>query len=265
MPAVIAMFLFSIASAQDIYPSAIIQIQKADLSMLKKYSTISGNYENEMPENFRNKNRGIADGSINNSLSNSISPAQKIPGICPPLVQTNFEGNPLTPFYLPPVGYYASECKIAISNGGKIVSVSNGWMNYYNENGTLEFSDSLYHFGNSLIDVHVMYDPKKDRFIFISQYGYANFVNVFQVLGVAVAFSKSNNPVNGWNFYFLPDTDFNDNSIGDYPQLGISDNEVFITDLRTNNGGNITHSSIVQIDKNAGYAGALLLIHRSIK
>jgi hypothetical protein len=64
-----------------------------------------------------------------------------------------------------------------------------------------------------------MYDPKKDRFIFISQYGYTNFSNAFQVLGVAVAFSKSNNPSAGWNYYFLPDTGFNDNAIGDYPLL----------------------------------------------
>ncbi len=260
IPAVIAMFLFSIAGAQDIHPSAIIQIKKADPDMMRKLSLQTLNkYENELTENFRRKNRETSGRSIsakNNSGENLISPLQKNPGICPPLVQTNFEGNPLTPFYLPPVGYYASECKIAISNAGKIVSISNGWIRYYNENGTLVFSDSLYHFGNSLIDVHVMYDPKKDRFVFISQYGYTNFVNAFRVFGVAVAFSKSNDPVNGWIFYFLPDAGFNDNAIGDYPQLGISDNEIFITDIRTNNGGNITHSSIVQIDKNAGYAGA---------
>ena len=184
IPAVAAMFLFSIAGAQDIYPSAVIQIKKADPEMMKKLSLqATSNHENEFVEEFRNKNRRLTNGLINNTLSDSIAPAQKKPGICPPFVQTSFEGNPLTPFYLPPVGYYASECKIAISNAGKIVSISNGWINYYNENGTLIFSDSLYHFGNSLIDVHVMYDPKKDRFVFISQYGYTNFVNVFQVVG----------------------------------------------------------------------------------
>ncbi len=254
---VIAMFLFSIAGAQDSHPSAIIQIKKADPDMMKKLSLQAfSNNENELNENFRRKNRRTIKRLLNNSPGNSISSAQKNPTICPPLVQTNFKGNPLTPFYLPPVGYYASECNIAISNAGKIVSISNGWMNYYNETGKLVFSDSLYHFGNCLMDVRVMYDPKKDRFVFISQYGYTNFVNAFQVIGIAIAFSKSNDPVNGWNFYFLTDAGFNDNSIGDYPQLGISDDEIFITDLRTNNAGNITHSSIVQIDKNAGYAGA---------
>ena len=123
IPAVIAMFLFSIAGAQDIQPSAIIQIQKSDPGMMKKSLQLSGEDENELTEENRGKNTVAANkflSSQNNSLSNSISPAQKSAAICPPLVQTNFEGNPLTPFYLPPVGYYASECNVAISNAGKI-------------------------------------------------------------------------------------------------------------------------------------------------
>ncbi len=238
-----------------IYPSAIFRLQKADQGIWDNLFAIPYIDENGFAENFRLKNLKATNGFLNNTLSNSHSPV--IPGsdICPPVIHTSFEGNPLTPFYLPPVGYYASEVSMAISNAGKIVSISNGWIRYYNQNGTLTFSDSLYHLGNSLIDVHVMYDPKKDRFVFGSQYGYTNFENAFQVLGVSVAFSKSNNPVDGWNFYFLPDTEFNDNAIGDYPQLGISDDEIFITDLRYNYGGNITHSAIVQMDKNAGYSG----------
>jgi hypothetical protein len=79
--------------------------------------------------------------------------AQKDFNSCPrpPKPGAGFEGNPETPFYLPPVGYYASESSIAISNSGKIVSISNGWLNYYNENGIQVFLDSLYHFGNSLL------------------------------------------------------------------------------------------------------------------
>ena len=38
IPAVIAMFLFSIVRAQDIHPSAIIQIKKADPDRMKKLS-----------------------------------------------------------------------------------------------------------------------------------------------------------------------------------------------------------------------------------
>jgi len=242
-----------------IHPSAIIEIKNTEPNMMKNlFSKLTVNGENELTESFRNNYPGIKNNLLsaqNNSLSDLISPALKSSTICPPVVQTNFEGNPLTPFYLPPVGYYASESSIAISNAGKIVSISNGWLNYYDENGTQVFSDSLYHFGNSLIDVHVMYDPKKDRFVFISSYGFTDFVGTFQVMGVAVAFSKTNDPMDGWNFYFLPDSLFKDNCSSDYPQLGMSDKEVFITQLRINKGGNINQSVIVQMDKNAGYSG----------
>jgi hypothetical protein len=242
-----------------IHPSAIIEIKKTEPNMMKNLlSKLTVNGENELTESFRNNYPGIKNNLLsaqNNSLSDLISPAQKSSTICPPVVQTNFEGNPLTPFYLPPVGYYTSESNIAISNAGKIVSISNGWLSYYNENGILTFSDSLYHFGNSLIDVHVMYDPKKDRFVFISSYGFTDFVGTFQVMGVVVAFSKTNDPMDGWNLYFLPDSLFKDNCSSDYPQLGLSNDEVFITELRLNKGGNINQSVIVQMDKNTGYAG----------
>jgi flagellar hook capping protein FlgD len=256
IPAVIAMFLYSIAGAQDIYPSAIIQIKKSDPDMMRKLPLPSfSNHENELAENFKNKTRDIQKG-IFPKTNNSISTAEKNSNICPPLVQAGFEGNPLTPFYHLPVGYYASECNVAISNAGKIISISNGWLRYYNENGTLAFSDSLYHFGSGLIDVRLLYDPKKDRFVFITLYGITDFNgSIFQVIGTAIAFSKTNDPVDGWNMYFLPDTIFGDSCSGDYPLLGISDDEIFITESRFNKGGNSNHTSVIQINKNDGYAG----------
>jgi hypothetical protein len=248
-------------------PSAVIELlNKGDGGTDNILKSGRENGYNKYHENFKNENNNPITRSVlikNNSITNPVSSSKKNTVVCPPLLQTNFEGNPLTPFYLPPVGYYASECNIAISNAGKIVSISNGWLNYYNENGTKVFSDSLYHFGNSLIDVHVMYDPKKDRFVLISMYGVTNFSTTFQGVGIVAGFSKTNDPIDGWNFYFLPDTIFDDNSSGDYPLLGISDDEIFITESRSNMGGNSTHSSIVQIDKNDGYAG-LAAIHSQI-
>ncbi len=173
----------------------------------------------------------------------------------PPKPVTGFEGNPETPFNLPPVGYYASESSIAISNAGKIVSISNGWIRYYDEKGKLLFSDSLYHFCSGLIDVRVQYDPKQDRFVFLSSYGVTDFVNIFAGEGVVLGFSKSNNPLDGWNFYYYPDSQIGDNATGDYPQLGISNDEVFFTELRLDEDGNVTSSAIIQVDKAAGYSG----------
>ena len=263
IPAIMAMFLFSTLRAQDIYPSAVIQIKKADPEMMKKLSVQTiGNHENGFMEEFRDKNGIIKNRVINKSLDNSVpatieTPAQKNPGICPPLVQAGFEGNPLTPFYHLPVGYYASECNIAISNAGKIVSISNSWIRYYDENGALLFSDGLQHFCSGLVDAHVVYDPKADRFVFIAGWGYAD-PDVFAGYGIVAAFSKTNNPTDGWNFYYLPESIFNDNREGDYPLLAISDNDIFITYNRYSKGDNLNRSAIVQADKRAGYAGATL-------
>jgi len=264
LPGILAMFLFSIASAQDIYPSAIIQIKKANPDMMKKLSLQAlSSHENELNENFRKNSRKTPGSSLsakNNSEVNSIAPAQKKPGICPPIVQTGFEGNPLTPLYLLPVGYGPSECDIAISNAGKIVSISIGWIRYYNENGSLVFSDSLYHFGNSIIDCHVLYDPKADRFVFISSYGYYNADPfILSTHGTLIGFSKSNDPMDGWNLYQLPFTDFHDNSEGDYPLLAISDTEIFITLDYYNAGDRYKHIEIIQINKGDGYAGSASL------
>jgi hypothetical protein len=213
MPAIIAMFLFSIASAQDIYPSAIIQIKKGDPDAMRKLPLqLFSMQENELAENFKNKKQNIQK-SILLKKDNSISSAEQNPGICPPLVQAGFEGNPLTPFYHLPVGYYASECSIAISNAGKIVSISNSWVRYYDEDGSLIFSDALQTFCAGLIDVHVVYDPKADRFVFIANWGYAD-PDVFLGYGIVVAFSKANDPIDGWNFYYLPESIFNDNRVG---------------------------------------------------
>ena len=245
-------------------PSAIIQIQKVDINNPMPFNAASRSIFDEETEKRDFKKRNIRKQntlSRNQQENESVLNVSKDKKPCPmsPLVVTGFEGNRLTPFYLPPVGYYASECNIAISNTGKVVSISNGWMYYFNENGTIVFSDSLYHFGNSLIDCHVVYDPKKDRFVFLSSYGFCNFVNVFQIYGNMIAFSKTNDPLDGWNNYFIPDSNFQDNSVGDYPLLAISDDEAFITSLYFNNGGVIKHAQVIQLDKNAGYAGATFI------
>lgn len=253
----------TITKAQTVTrPSAVFQIQKTDPGKLKtllKKFPLSKNFNTQERDPF------VKTGNLNsvteltnaNKEDNSI---QTNTSACvnPPLLLSGFEGNALTPFYLPPVGYYASESNIAISNAGRIVSISNGWIRYYNADGTLTFSDSLYHFCSCLIDVHVVYDPKSDRFVFIAEWGITDFASIFQGLGIVAAFSKTNDPINGWNFYYLSESIFNDNSVGDYPLLAISDNEIFITYSRSSKGGNLNHYAILQADKKAGYVGSAL-------
>src|SRR6185436_9578038 len=103
-------------------------------------------------------------------------------------------------------------------------------------NGTMTFSDTLSNFGQGTIDCRVLYDPKADRFIFSAMWGPYDHIHAssFHNLGTVIGFSKTNNPVNGWNLYQIPYTDFHDNSTfpygpnGDYPLIAISDSELFV-------------------------------------
>jgi hypothetical protein len=245
--------------ATTIQPSSVINVPKGDAKKIRsELIALLTDQQSLFVQGFKQKDPGSTSNllSWDNSSSNSIASVQNSSAVCPPVVHTNFEGNQLTPFYQPASGYFASECNIAISNAGKIVSISNSWINYYNENGSLLFSDSLYHFCSGLIDVRVTYDSKQDRFVFIAGYGITDFVTTFQGFGTVIAFSKTNDPVDGWNFYYIPYTDFSDHSSGDYPQLGISDDEAFVT-LIYNGNNSIKHIEILQFDKNAGYAGAV--------
>ena len=241
-------------------PSEVIQIKKAVADKLMPHE----NFPHRLIKEFKKENRhnirnNIKFNSANNNLSgNAITLTETKQCIMPPLLSTNFEGNPLTPYYLPPVGYYASECNIAISNAGKIVSISNGWINYYNESGKKTFSDSLQHFCSGLIDSRLLYDPKQDRFILVSSWGFSDYVSIFDGYGLVFAFSKTNDPIDGWNFYFIPESVYsnNDGTSGDYEQLGISDDELFITEIRQDKQGHPAYSLILQAEKNAGYTGA---------
>ncbi|HLK27546.1 MAG TPA: T9SS type A sorting domain-containing protein [Puia sp.] len=256
---ILGLLLFFLTNSNAQNSSLQTTIQKAEpgqiKSQLQKRIDQHNRFRNNM--HFRHSQSKQKENALSVPLNNNSANENKNNSkVCPPQLETNFAGNPLTPFYLPPIGYYASESSIAISNAGKIVSISNGWICYYDENGRLIFSDSLYHFCSGLIDVRVVYDPKKDRFVFVSSYGFTDFNAVFDSEGLVVAFSKSNNPMDGWNFYYYPDSEVGDNNSIDYPQLGISDNDVFVTEFRTDADGNIVNSIILQLDKHAGYSGA---------
>ena len=251
-----------------IQPSAVIQIPKVDMNALiyaqKKYSPRKNDFKEIDIRNQSDFKRERNFLSSVNAVAGEISSSQNKPTPpCPnlPVLGENFEGNALPFKHTAAFGDYfiQAESNIAISNGGKIVSISNGFIYCFNEGNTVPvFKDSLQNFCLGYFDPHVLYDAKKDRFIFcVNYYKVSNLYDPLNFkVGVEIAFSKSNDPMDGWNFYFYPDTAFDDNSVDDYPQLGMSDDEVFITEVAFDKSDHFTHSRIIQADKNAGYAGA---------
>jgi len=146
---------------------------------------------------------------------------------------------------------------IAIANNGNIITANNDGIEYYNGSGTFLYFDYWTDFFNdnnltaSFFDPKVIYDSGSDRFVLIVLHG--SNPNTSKVV---VCFSKTNNPMNGWWIYALTGNPLDNDCWLDYPGLGVSNNEIYIT-------GNLFRSNfnqavMYQIPKAAGYAGNAL-------
>ena len=164
-----------------------------------------------------------------------------------------FYGNPYD-------GGIPNDNGIAISNGGKIVSVTNSTIRGYDESGgAAEFAASLQGFSGgfngttSKYDPKATYDPSRDRFIVVFLSGFTHTTS-----DILVFFSTTNDPSDPWNMYSLDGNVGTSNVWTDFPQIGISNDELFITgNLFTNSG--VGQGSVVwQIGLNEGFAGSTL-------
>jgi PKD repeat protein len=170
-----------------------------------------------------------------------------------PVLGTNFLGNEI-PYGTPP------DNAMAISNGGRIVSSDNGTIEYYTEAGQyvlINESHSDFFNDNSLtgsiFDPRLIYDSQADRFIFVILHGSSSTTS--QVL---IAFSKTNNPSNGWWMYSVSRNPVNNNCWLDYPNIGVSNNELYISGNLFTDNDNYNQSVLYQISKSEGYAGQSL-------
>ena len=183
-----------------------------------------------------------------------------------PVIGKNFIGN------YDPTGC-PQDNTVAVSKGGKMVCIVNSVINYYDITaGTYSthtftktlnaFYNGLYGMGvNKLLcDPKVIYDPVADRFIMYAQTCVINDTATH----ILISFSKSNDPAGGWYVYkFSGNAKTMDKSIStstwsDYPKMGISTNELFVTvnefDLKPSFQG----VSIYELNKASGYSGSAL-------
>lgn len=168
-----------------------------------------------------------------------------------PEIGTNFEAN-WSIDGVPP------DNTMAISNGGFIVTANNDGVEYYNAQGDYLYFDFWADFFNdnslnaTIYDPKVIYDSGADRFVMVLLHG-SNAGNS----KVLVCFSKTNNPQNGWWVYTLTGNPLNNNCWFDYPALGVSNNEIYVTG-NLFQGNSFNQSILYQIDKNDGYGGQSL-------
>ena len=217
-----------------------------DLNWQSSLTKISGNESenDELAEKIKKeKNRIKEHAAIN-------TPAAKTT-LAAPALGTNFVG------LINGGGNTPLDNTVAISNSGVIVAFVNHKIGYYNTSGTLTYSADLYAFindatlVNNVCDPKVIYDNQADKFIFYAQTCDATSANSFVIIG----FSVSNDPTAGWNISEFTGNPLGDASWFDYPKIGISNDELFVTGNLFYEAGGFNESVIYQFNKAQGYAG----------
>lgn len=123
---------------------------------------------------------------------------------------------------------------------------------YPNESVTLRNAFGL---GNAnYFDPRVLYDNDLDRFVmvFLKNNESANSK-------IMIGFSKTNNPIDGWNVYELPGNPLNNNRWTDFPSIALTDSSLYFTgnliipDVTWQVG--FDGSILWEMDKMAGFNG----------
>lgn len=163
---------------------------------------------------------------------------------------------------IPPDNYMAiSAGKKAVSVINQTIAVHDGTTGNYLYRTSLKFFSAAVGLNNTFTDYRfdpkVIYDPQADRFICVMLNG-INGSNY-----IVIGFSKTNDPVAGWNFYKFYGNYAADTSWFDYPAISITQKEFFLT------GNKIKFDSswqagfhqtlIYQINKQDGYNGDSVL------
>lgn len=153
---------------------------------------------------------------------------------------------------------------LAISNDGKIISVSNSIIYFYTADSAWHQPVSLDAFAASLgyaegkYDPRVLYVPEDDRFILAFLVGFNDSTS-----HIVVAFSKTNDPAGEWNIYSLPGNPNHDTSWTDFPMLAVSKSDLFLTvNLLSNDQPwqtGFKQTIAWQMDKASGFNGDSLV------
>lgn len=149
---------------------------------------------------------------------------------------------------------------MAISNGGWIVSTNNDGILYYNTSGTASFGAFWNDFfqgqglNANIYDPKILYDSGSDRFFMVVLHGSQASNSI-----LLWCFSQTNNPNDGWHIYQISGNQLNNDCWFDYPCIGVSNNEVYLSgNLFTSGNNQFNQAIIFQIEKSTGYSGGNL-------
>jgi Secretion system C-terminal sorting domain len=183
---------------------------------------------------------------------NTNTTAEKKYRTLAPTVGTNFKGNELK-------SWTPTDNTVAISNSGYIVSCVNWGIEFYDTAANvLLFNQTWDGFINDStlaqpkFDPRVIYDNKNNRFILVLLHGFSSTTNK-----IVICFSKTDNPMDGWNVYRLSGNPYNDTAWTDYPVIGLNDDDLFISGNRFGDPPSYSWKGayIYQVSMANGYAG----------
>jgi hypothetical protein len=155
--------------------------------------------------------------------------------------------------------YTPPDNAIAISNPGYVISCMNSTYRVFPPKSSTfikysSFNDALKTTLPNITEVYydprAIYDAENDRFIVVVLSG-----SVSSSSHIVILFSKTGNPADGWNAYDIPGDVFSKGFWTDYPNIGISKNDLFITGNEFDDFKNAREPMILQVDKNKGYQG----------
>lgn len=182
--------------------------------------------------------------------SDHTSGAFKTEIIAAPFLLKNLGGNVYS-------GYTPPDNDVAVSNAGYVISVANSNYVIYKPAGGYvagNFSDllrsSFPSLGQTFYDPRVLYDPISDRFVIVILHG-----SKYAYSYVLALFSKTNNPLDGWNMYALKGDALNTQRWFDYPNIAVNNNELFISGNLFTDGEVFDQALVFQINKADGYSG----------
>ncbi|PHI19274.1 hypothetical protein CEQ90_13760 [Lewinellaceae bacterium SD302] len=163
-------------------------------------------------------------------------------------VQDNFVGNTHS-------GSTPPDNSIAVSDIGKLVSVTNSTLRFMDSDGTVNlqtsFGDYLSFLGLNgfYFDPKVIFDPVTKKYIMVVISGSSPPNNL------AIGFSTTNDPMDPWFFYAFDGAPDGANAWFDYPNMAISEQDFYLSGNLFSNQSGFQQVSIYQMRKEQGHAG----------
>lgn len=145
---------------------------------------------------------------------------------------------------------------MAVSRNGFVVSAINSNIIFAMPDGEVTYSRGFADFykvlglGTRMFDPRVIFDPEQNRFIVVCLHGSDPNTSY-----LCLAFSKTEDPNGEWHFYKIKGDVLGDGVWFDFPNIGVSKEDLYIAGNMFSDDNGFRYSMILQISKDDAYQG----------